>query len=161
VVARDRGIRKPGVYFFSLDAANPVAVETARRWFLLPYFHAAMSCFHAGERIRYRSERTHRGARQARFVATYGPAGPVAAARAGSVEHWLTERYCLYTANARGEQFIGEIHHEPWPLQPAEARIEENTMAHAAGVVLPDEAPLLHFARAIDVAIWRLRRVEP
>jgi hypothetical protein len=34
-------------------------------------------------------------------------------------------------------------------------------MAHAAGVVLPDEAPLLHFARAIDVAIWRLRRVEP
>src|SRR5207244_13605909 len=34
---------KPGVYFFSLDAANRAAVWAARRFYCLPYFHARMS----------------------------------------------------------------------------------------------------------------------
>ena len=53
---------KPGIWFFSLDAANPVAVRLARATFHLPYFDARMSCQVTGDEVRYGSVRTHRGA---------------------------------------------------------------------------------------------------
>jgi uncharacterized protein YqjF (DUF2071 family) len=148
---------KPGVFFFSLDAANPVAVATARRWFHLPYMNATMSCRNEGEAIDYASRRTHRGAPAAEFRARYEPTGPATLAERGSLAHWLTERYCLYTLDRRGQVMRGEIHHAPWPLQPATAEIATNTMASAAGITLPAAPPVLHFARRLDVAIWLLR----
>lgn len=148
---------KRGVYFFSLDAANPVAVATARRCFHLPYMNATMSCQSDGDAVVYSSRRTHRGAPAAEFRARYRPLGPVALAEPGSLARWLTERYCLYTVDPRGRTMRGEIHHAPWPLQPAKAEITANTMASAAGVTLPAEAPLLHFARRLDVVLWSLR----
>jgi uncharacterized protein YqjF (DUF2071 family) len=75
-----------------------------------------------------------------------------------TLEHWLTERYCLYTT-ANGRVYRGEIHHEPWPLQDAEADIRVNSMAQAAGIRLPNTQPLLHFAKRLDVLIWPLRRI--
>ena len=77
---------KPGVYFFSLDAANPVAVHIARRVFHLPYFDARMSLKYDGDWIEYRSIRTHRGAPAAEFCARYRPTGPVFRADPGSLE---------------------------------------------------------------------------
>ena len=77
----------------------------------------------------------------------------------GTLEHWLTERYCLYTT-VKGRVYRGEIHHEPWPLQNAEADIPVNTMAKASGITLRDTKPLLHFARRLDVLIWPLRRIS-
>jgi len=148
---------KPGVYFFSLDAANPVAVATARRWFHLPYMNAAMSCRNEGEAVDYASRRTHRGAPAAEFRAHYEPTGQVTLAGRGSLAHWLTERYCLYTQGRRQLLMRGEIHHAPWPLQSAKAEIATNTMASAAGITLPAEPPVLHFARRLDVKIWPLR----
>jgi hypothetical protein len=71
----------------------------------------------------------------------------------------LSERYCLYTVHA-GHVFRAEIHHQPWPLQDGEAEIETNTVAGAAGIVLPRTPPLLHFARRLDVLIWPLRRIQ-
>ena len=62
----------------------------------------------------------------------------------GSLEHWLTERYCLYTLH-KDMVYRGDIHHQPWPLQDAEAEFEINTVADAAGIALPDTAPSLHF----------------
>jgi len=44
-------------------------------------------------------------------------------------------------------------------LQIAEARIEANTLADAAGVRLPSIAPLLHFAKRQDVVAWPMRDV--
>ena len=149
---------KPGVYFFSLDAANPVAVAVARRWYHLPYFRAEMSLQENEQGLAYRSLRTHRGAPSAVFRCRYRPAGDVYRAEPGSLEHWLTERYCLYTADASGA-YRAEIHHRPWPLQPAEAEIEDNTMAAAAGIEPADTQPLLHFAREILVPVWTLRRI--
>lgn len=148
---------KPGVCFFSLDAANPIAVAAARRWFHLPYMNAAMTCRADGDAIEYSSRRTHRGAPAAEFRARYGPTGPVALAERGSLTHWLTERYCLYTTDTQKRVLRAEVHHEPWPLQPAAAEIAANTMASAAGIPLPNEPPLLHFARRLDVHIWSLR----
>ncbi len=148
---------KPGVYFWSLDAANPVAVATAPRWFHLPYMNATMSCHADGDAVVYSSRRTHRGAPRAELQARYRPLGTVALSVPGSLAHWLTERYCLYTLGPQGQVMRGEIHHAPWPLQEAKAEITTNTMAAAAGIVLPADPPVLHFARRLDVILWPLR----
>ena len=158
---RDRGCEKRGVYFFSLDAANPVAVRIARRAFQLPYFDARMRAFNDGRTVHYTSRRTHRGAPSAALVAGFTATGGVYQSQPGSLDHWLTERYALYTADRAGRPWIGEIHHAPWPLQPAAAEFLANTMAGAAAIRLPDTPPLLHFAHRLQVVVWPLRLVAP
>jgi uncharacterized protein YqjF (DUF2071 family) len=144
---------KPGVWFFSLDAASSLAVAAGRVAFHLPYCHADMRVIPDGETMRYSSRRID-GDGDASFDARYGPSGPVERAAAGSLAHWLVERYCFYSSSRDGRIRRVEIHHAPWPLQPAHAQISHNTMVAAAGVVLPTSAPTLHFARMVDVRIW-------
>jgi uncharacterized protein YqjF (DUF2071 family) len=110
----------------------------------------------AGEEIVYRSLR-HDAA--AEFRGQYRPIAPVELREPGTLEHWLSERYCLYTVH-ESEVYRGEIHHVPWPLQDASAHISVNSMASAAGIVLPDANPVLHFAKRLDVLIWPLRRAK-
>jgi uncharacterized protein YqjF (DUF2071 family) len=146
---------RPGVFFFSLDATNAVAVAAARRFFHLPYRRARMACRPDRDGIAYECRRiSGTGIVAAEFRGAFGPAGPAYRARAGDLDHWLTERYCLYTADRQGRALRVDVRHEPWPLQPAWARIETNTMADAAGVSLPQSPPLLHFARRLDVVAW-------
>ena len=142
----------PGVYFWSLDAANQVAVWSARAWYGLPYFHAEMSIKSLGENFEY-SSRRFEDPRPAEFHGRYRPIAPPRRREPGSVEHFLTERYCLYTVR-NGQVARAYIHHLPWPLQDAVAEIESNTMAQAAGITLPDSRPLLHFARELEVLVW-------
>ena len=151
---------KPGVWFFSLDAANSLAVAIARTWFHLPYFRARMSCTEREGWIHYRSERTHRRAPAGMLVGQYRPSGNIFSPQRGTLEHFLTERYCLYTTDGRGQLIRGEIHHSPWPLQVAEADFSRNTMAEAAGVALPNVEPLLHFAKRQDVVVWQPERLS-
>lgn len=144
----------PGVYFFSLDAASKIAVWGARRFYALPYFYADMSIQSAEKKIEYRSRRIDiNGNRPAEFRGRYWPVGDPKQSESGSLAHFLTERYCLYTVQ-QGSVRRGYIHHLPWPLQEAEAEIEVNTMASAAGIHLPQEKPLLHYSRFIEVLIW-------
>ncbi len=150
---------KAGIWFFSLDAASAMAVAGARALYHLPYFNAAMSIRVVGDTLTYTSRRTHRHAPSAVFEGSYRPTGPVYCAQPGTLENWLTERYCLYAADGRGRLYRGEIHHQPWPLQPAEATIATNTMAQPHGFQLPDWLPLLHYARRLDVALWPVRQV--
>jgi uncharacterized protein YqjF (DUF2071 family) len=147
---------KSGVYFFSLDAGNLPAVWAARRFYRLPYFHAWMSVCRDEHGISYDSRRYHGNAE---LRARYVPTGPSQLREPGTLEHWLTERYCLYTV-ANGNVYRAEIHHEQWPLQDAEAEFEFNTMASAAGIQLTDTKPLLHFSKKLEVLIWPLRRVS-
>jgi uncharacterized protein YqjF (DUF2071 family) len=151
---------KPGVYFFSLDAGNPVAVAVARATFYLPYFFAHMTAARSGDTINYISERVHPGAPPAWLRVAYHPIGPVYRSRAGSLTYWLSERYCLYAVRRSGTVYRAEIHHRQWPLQPAEADIAENAMAAAAGITLPDTAPLLQYAHQLDVLVWPRQRVR-
>ena len=126
---------KPGVFFVSLDVGNLVALEIGRRGFGLPYFRGDVQLERDGERVRFNARRHgHQGA----FAAEYGPAGPASAPPPGTLEHWLTERYCFYTVRG-GHAWRTEVHHPPWSLQPAEADLD---------------APLLHFSRAQDVVAW-------
>lgn len=145
---------RPGVYFFSLDAANLPAVWAARTFYRLPYFHAAMSSKDLGGNIHYHCRRIHCGAE---FHGCYRPTTETRLREGGSIEHWLTERYCLYTTH-HDQVYRGEIHHQPWPLQDAEAEFGTNTIAAAVGISLPCAAPMLHFARRLEVLIWPLRR---
>ena len=147
-----------GVWFFSLDAASALAVRAARLWFHLPYFEARMTCDGRADGVHYRSERTHRGAPAAALVARYAPRAAVELARPGSLEHFLTARYCLFAATRRGALLRGDIHHEPWPLQRAEAELERETLAQASGLARPNGTPLLHYAHRLDVLIWSPRR---
>src|ERR687894_2157225 len=65
---------KPGAYFFSLDAGNPLAVYGARALYRLPYFRASMSVRESRDgTLHYRSRRTHRTAAPAEFLARYRP----------------------------------------------------------------------------------------
>ena len=150
---------KPGIWFFSLDAANPLAVRIARATFGLPYFDARMTCRLTGGEVRYGSVRTHRGAPRAWFAGRYRPVGGAVDSSPGTLEHFLTERYCLYSASERGDVYRGDIHHHPWPLQRAEAEVESLAMTAQIGVTLPETEPLLHFSRRLDTLAWPPRRI--
>ena len=150
---------KPGVWFFSLDAGQKLAVRTARRFFHLPYFDAKFEIDLAGGQVSYSAVRTHRGAADAKFRATYSPTGPVYESIAGTLDAWLTDRYCLYAADAAGKLYRGEIDHPPWPLQKAEAVIHTNTLGDWLGIQMNQEPAALHFAKSLDVHAWMVRRV--
>lgn len=144
---------KPGVWFFSLDAASLLAVIGARSTFFLPYFWARMRMHDDAGWIAYASRRRHPGTPRAEFVGRYRPIGPVHHAAPGSLEDWLTARYCLYAAAPTGRLLRAEINHVPWPLQPAEADVSFSTLASAHGIQTAG-APLLHFARRLDMVTW-------
>ena len=148
---------KPGIYFLSLDTVRLPAVLAARRGYRLPYFRAAMKVRAGQGRVAYRSERRSRDGPSAAFRAEYGP-------KSGALEggeplaRWLAERYCLYVKGEGPEALRADIHHPPWPLEPAWAEIELNTMGEPFGLDLAGP-PLLHFAARQDTLIWALGAV--
>jgi uncharacterized protein YqjF (DUF2071 family) len=153
---------KPGVWFFSLDATNRIAVRGARWLFHLNYVDANIRLTRQTENgdewIRY-SSRRRQTSLQAELETGYRPVGGVLNALS-DLETWLTSRYCMYTANRSGKILRGEIDHSPWPLQQAECRIERNTMTDWLGFPLPDQPPLLHFSLSIDVHAWSMDRID-
>lgn len=151
----------PGVLFFSLDAASPLSVRLARLGFNLPYFDAQMKIEReqdVGGWVHYQSVRTHRGAQPARFAASYRamPGSTPSLSRPRTLEHFLTERYRLFTLGRKGRGVrVGEIAHKPWPLQPAECDLSVCEMTGGLGFELPTrEEPRLHFAEKLDVVAW-------
>jgi len=148
---------KPGVFFFSLDAGNPVAVGAARALLNLPYFMADMKVEATDRGIEYASRRLSR--RPAEFRGSYRSLGQPRPPANGTLEHFLTERYCLYAVDHVSRAYRLEIHPPPWPLETAEADIAVNTMADAAGIPLPDSPPLLHFSKRQDMICWPPDRI--
>jgi hypothetical protein len=149
---------KPGVYFFSLDASNLSAVWGARVFYRLPYWQAFIKIKGRGSaRIEYACKRQH-GPKPAELRCTYAPEPLAFHARAGSLEHFLTERYCLYAFN-RKRLYRGEIHHLPWDLQPVQVEIAENTMAQPTGLKLGPDPDLAYFSRELKVLFWAPERL--
>ncbi len=142
---------KPGVWFFSLDASSYLAVRVARWWYGLNYRHAHMRCSQDAGWIRYES--IVRGGAD-RFRASYRPLGNVFRSSPGQLEHWLTERYCLYLVHRHGTVLRGNIHHAPWQLQRAELCVEENTMLDDYGVDPAAVPPHLLFSKRLDTVAW-------
>jgi len=150
---------KRGVYFFSLDAANPLAVEVARQWYFLNYLNARMTHSCKGEEIVFKSERTDNRGKKGIFEARYRAIAEPKLTGKGSIEEFLTERYRLFTSTKTGQPLVAEIHHKQWPLQVAQAEITSNSMTEALGIKLPDAAPLLHFAKEMETLEWAIERV--
>jgi uncharacterized protein YqjF (DUF2071 family) len=131
---------RPGIWFFSLDASSRLAVEAARRTYRLPYRHARI----VSSPGRVRAVRADGGGS---LSVHYEASGPVAPAEPETLEHFLVERYCLYSGDG---DVRADIHHPPWPLQPAQATIAQSGFAP----IEPDGEPLCHFAERQDVLIW-------
>ena len=147
---------KPGVWFFSLDAGQKLAVRVARGLFHLPYFDARMVVEQVGDRVGFSSVRANR---TAAFKGAYRAVGPTYRSKPGTLESWLTERYCLYAADRAGLIYRGNIAHEPWPLQRAEAEIRVNTLGDQWGIAMEGVPEMLHFVRELTVRAWLLERV--
>ncbi len=160
---RDPHTGATGVYFLSLDAANLLAVMFARAFYHLPYYWAEMDFRQRTEReFEYRSRRRFTGA-PVEFRARYrglGPTRKLVESRPGSLEYFLTERYCLFARDHDGHPMRANIHHVPWPLEEAEAEIERNDLAAAVGLRLPNVAPVLHYSRRLAVYVWQLERMR-
>ncbi len=156
---------RSGVWFLSLDAANSVAVWAARKFFHLPYYWAAIQIQERDGGFDYASKRRRgglgagkSGQNFANFQASYKPISAVYEAQPGTLEHWLTERYCLFAQSPAGELFSADVHHVPWPLQKAEATISENRLFEPHNLTVEGPPELLHFSKSIDVAVWNLQR---
>jgi uncharacterized protein YqjF (DUF2071 family) len=134
---------RPGIWFFSLDASSRAAVAAARRTYRLPYRYARIDATADS----FRADVDGAGS----FHARYHGVGMPAPAEPGTLEHFLVERYCLYAAEGA---IRAEIHHAPWPLQRAEAEVEQRGIAP---VELEGE-PICHYARRLDVLIWSPER---
>ena len=158
---RERNTNRAGVYFFCLEASNPLAVMVAKAVFHLPYHWARMS-------IKMRSDREFTYQSERLLSAKPVRSGPITGAWGGTddrskppgtIEHFLTERYCLFTTNRRGQLLRGDIHHMPWPLEAAEAEIELNDLPAIYGIEIPHTKPLLHYSRELVVYLWSLDKV--
>jgi uncharacterized protein len=151
---------KPGVYFFSLDAANKLAVLGARSLFHLNYYHALMSITRMNGGVQFLSRRTDARARPADFSARYRAVEKGLRTQPGSLEHFLVERYCLFSVSPSGRTYRLDIHHKPWLLQPADAQLDATSLLAAAGIPGPAGAPMLHFVRVQEMIGWLPDRVR-
>ena len=156
-----RASRLSGVWFFSLDAASRLAVRGARVLYNLPYFEADMAVTRQGDAIDYQSRRVHHGAPEANFDVTYSPVSEAYQADPGTLDHFLVERYRLFTYSRRRGLGYMEIDHEPWPLQRGAVTIRQNSMVNALGLDPPFKAPIVHCASELDVVAWARKPAEP
>lgn len=150
---------RPGVYFFSLDANQPIAVWAARRFFHLPYYRSQMSIRREGDAIRYCSRRIHAREPEAVFDCRYRGGETIETSR-GDLAEWLTERYCFFTKARSGAIYRGDIRHKKWPLQSAVAEFRVNEIVSSLGLLLADVPPLLYYSENLDVKVWKIRRVD-
>jgi uncharacterized protein YqjF (DUF2071 family) len=151
---RDRHGR-PGVWFYSLDCAQPLAVWMARVVFGLPYFHARMR-----ERVEggifYDCRRS--GVRAAVHYEYRGVGNPERAGE-GTLEQFLIERYRLFAVRA-GRLLTGEVWHEPYPLQRAEVSAWDAIPLQQAGFEVADAPPdHVIFSPGVDTRIFGIEAV--
>ena len=145
---------RPGVWFFSLDCNQPIAVEVARRFFHLPYHHARMSAKVRGAEIIYSS-----GRKDSETVSRFRYRQPVSAepAQEHSLEWFLVERYLLFAADRAGKIRSGRVHHKPYRIAQAQCTewsslpIQENGLG-----AMPEPPASMLVAEPVDVRIYPL-----
>jgi uncharacterized protein len=149
----------PGVWFFSLDASNWLAVFGARLGYSLPYFHSRISLTEEGNRIHFDSRRSP-STTPAELHATWQAGSRLPETSPDTLDFFLTERYCLYSASRRG-LYRARIHHRPWPLCTAHLEAFRSTVAAADGLVDPAGEPVLHAqADPLDVWVWPPEKLD-
>ncbi|OIK07631.1 hypothetical protein BIV60_27070 [Bacillus sp. MUM 116] len=151
---------KPGVYFLSLDAPHWATYTIARKWYRLPYYQSLIQFWKDHSGFYFNSVRSDRKSPfLAGFNGNFMASSRVFFAGEGTIDQWLTERYCLYSVDKKGNLFCGDIDHIPWPLQTAEADIYKNTLVTPFGFEPPKTQPLLHFSQGVDSVFANIKRV--
>jgi len=156
--------RDPGVWFFSLDASSNIAVAAARAAYKLPYFYSHIEFSATSDALPAIDFDAHRhderGNQPANGRIRYIPMdGIVTAASPGTIEHFLLERYILYATDGDHHIHRARVHHQPYPMQRADLLECEETLVWAAGIRRPQETPLKHYAREVNVKVYPLERV--
>lgn len=154
----------PGLFFFSIDVGQPLLAAAVGRLSRLPVQYADVHISGTEEGIVFSSRRpASDGALEepfrsesttaedtAWFAAKYRPDGPVFTPKPETFEYWLTERRRFY-APEDGGVLAGEIAHDPWPLQPADATIHENRMFTANGLPTPTADPVVYYCDELEM----------
>lgn len=145
----------PGVWFFSLDCNQPLAVEFARRFYHLPYEHASIGSKKDRELIHYRCRRRGQD-KTAEY--RYAPNGMKAPAKPGTLEFFLAERYLLISSTNEGSLRYGRVHHTPYQLASAKCETWSPLPATWDGIKLPSSPPdSILWADPVDVSVFALR----
>jgi uncharacterized protein len=148
-----------GVWFFSLDCNQPLAVEIARRCFNLPYEHAVMRSKTSGNRVEYHSRRKGPSRSEAEYIyetpTAHRPAEPK------TLEWFLVERYLLFSSNSTGKIFTGRVHHVPYEISDGGCKKVSTEPIRLCGFPTPTDAPhSVLTATDVDVSIFPLRRAR-
>jgi uncharacterized protein YqjF (DUF2071 family) len=148
---RHRGVS--GVWFFSLDAASLLPVLGARLTWSLPYVYSRIGIDRQGETTDYRLRRVVSGATS---HIRWRRDEPLPESAPGSLEHFLTERYWLFSKRF-GRIYRGRVAHAPWSLRRAELLELDDSLIAAAGAERAG-APHVLASDGIDVEGWSLER---
>ena len=148
---------KAGVLFLSLDAASALTCWAGKRFFHLPYHRAKMQHHRLNHGWHYRSARLLD--QRYDFDAEVQPNGSEYYAQSGSIEHFLTERYCFFAEASGGQLLCGEVHHPPWPLHTATVKLSRNGMLSVFGSELSDDPDLVHSSPGVSVVGWSAKAV--
>jgi uncharacterized protein YqjF (DUF2071 family) len=151
---------KPGVYFMSLDVEDWASYTIAKRWYRLPYHPAQISFQKEGHTIHCQSRRKGKINSKITFNGKFCPLPDVYFTKSTTLEHWLTERYCFYSSDNRGNIYCGEIHHRPWPLQKVKVEIGTNTLFSPFHFDFTDVKPISHFSKGVDSLLWNIKKVR-
>lgn len=149
-----------GVWFFSLDAANPLAALLARVSVRLPYFFAHIERNQTGQRFRYTCERYKTGlAAGAAFSASWEVLPDPRRADPGSLDHFLSERYALFSRAIGEKLWHGRVRHAPWPLQPVRGLQLEQTLDVGDGLPKLSGEVIARYSPGVDVEFLPFRLV--
>jgi uncharacterized protein YqjF (DUF2071 family) len=154
----------PGIFNISVDIGNLLAMAAVRIVFQMPCNWAEMRLKQRTEREFSFYSRRMLSSHEVIFSARYrglGPTRRLAEIRSGTLEYFLTERYCLFARNHAGVAVRANIHTVASPLEDAEAEIERNDLPTACGISVPAQEPVLHYSRRLAVYVWPIELVEP
>lgn len=151
---------KPGVWFFSLDCNQWLAVKMARKFFNLPYQHARMCSHLESGLIHYESKRN--GDHVGQSFCYPASLTSTKLADPETLEFFLLERYCLFSADQYGRLYSGQVHHPPYQFQGVDAAKYSTRLFALEGFPEPMTSPVSAIiAEPVSVFIHPLMRHRP
>jgi uncharacterized protein YqjF (DUF2071 family) len=150
---------RPGVWFFSLDAARLAAVAVARTALGLPYFWSSMSVRRHSDVVEYRTASRRWPRPNAESTLTVRAGDAYAPDELTDFDHFLTARWRVF-AHARNELRYVEAEHPPWPLRRCEVLTARDSLVVAAGLPAPVGDPVAHYSDGVRVRLGWPKRVS-
>jgi len=146
---------RPGIWYFSLDGANRIALFLARRMLAFPCQESKINMQDDGAWRRLRCQRIAKGNTAAELDVEYRAFGTASIQPPGTIAHWLTKRNRMFACNRNGTILQRDLEHAPWSMQSAQAIIHTNTIVQPLGLALPDQCPQLFYSSRNQVGAWR------